>query len=305
MIHKWLILQNISKDYEKLMGYVRLSINFVRSDQERATLLPLDPNERANGSSIIDLSIPPQIKLDKKEIVICLYRGENIVKMDASYVGFGGKADPYVKIKLGGLTISSSVKHDLNPTFMEKLCLPIIYPTFLNKLVLSFKDQDTGKKDDHIGSSSYKISEILEGKYRRPFWAHFYGAYGKVEFENIQKQMNKVPELASRFKGSLYMSIYMLSSETPRLYKTLLGKTEIVNAPAKKDYQCILDIQSISNLCSEEKKHKIEINWGGKCENSSKASFNNGVLEYFERIKLTNSFKVNDYKEVNFILEAS
>ena len=299
MQHKWFILQNISKDYEKIMGYLKISANFVRSDQERANLISEDPKTKIKGSSISELSIPPQIKLDKKEINVCIYRGERIVKMDDGFLGYGGKADPFVKIFLGGLTIKSSIKDTLSPTYMEKLSLPIIYPTFIEKLRLSFKDYDRLQTNEYIGSISFKISDIMNGKYRKPFWANFYGAYADVKYKEIKLEMNKVPELASRFKGSLYMSIQMVSSETPRLSKKPLSEGEIINPPQKQEYQVILDLVSVANLFSKSDTHTIEINWGGRLQSSSGASFNNGVLEYFERIKLTEGFKVSTIDEVS------
>lgn len=64
--HKWYILANIDKDFEKIMGYIKLSFNFVRSEEKRALLLPEQSTEMMKGDSIRGLSIPPQFKLQRK-----------------------------------------------------------------------------------------------------------------------------------------------------------------------------------------------------------------------------------------------
>ncbi len=121
-----------------------------------------------------------------------------------------GKADPYVKFDLGGLKIRTEYKKTtLNPFYNKKLLIPTIYPTIVNSLRISFKDHDTFGKNDYIGSFHFLLNKIKSGDYFYPVWNYFYGAYDKSVNKKIRKTMNKYPDMASRFKGALLLSISM------------------------------------------------------------------------------------------------
>lgn len=57
--HRWHILANIDQDFQKIMGYIKLSFNFVRSEEKRALLTAEKSTEIMEGDSIKGLSIPP------------------------------------------------------------------------------------------------------------------------------------------------------------------------------------------------------------------------------------------------------
>jgi hypothetical protein len=83
------------------MGYIKFGINFIKSGQKRTNLEVQDLQKKDND--INKISIPPNIKLKKKQLLIKVYKGERLVGMD-----IGGKADPYVKFTLGGVKIKTS-----------------------------------------------------------------------------------------------------------------------------------------------------------------------------------------------------
>ena len=108
------------------MGFVKISANFVRVGQTRTDLEALQKDNQEEDFE--KLQIPPNIVMDRKQIVIKVFRAKNIVPLDS----VSKKADPYVKFDLGGITIKSKVlKNTLEPTFNQILYLPTISPSLV------------------------------------------------------------------------------------------------------------------------------------------------------------------------------
>jgi hypothetical protein len=196
------------------MGYLKLSLNLVRSNQKRSILVAEKPEEKMTGESIRGLSIPPQFKLERKQVKVKIFSAERLVEMDSSLFQ-GSGSDPYIKLYLGGTEIKTKVikKSKKTAKFYETLFITMIYPTFIDQMSLSLKDQDTKlTKNEYFGTTTFQILDIKNGKYIRPFWAYIYGAHSSVKDEEVKKNMNKFPELASRFKGAVYLSIEMIDA---------------------------------------------------------------------------------------------
>lgn len=71
---------------------------------------------------------------------------------------FSKKADPYVKVDLGGVEIKSKVcKNTLSPFFNQVLFLPTISPSLVDSLKLYYKDEDKFTKNDYIGSFHFNM----------------------------------------------------------------------------------------------------------------------------------------------------
>ncbi len=51
--------------------------------------------------------------------------------------------------------------------------------------------------------------------YKNPQWIHFYGAHDETVDKKVKEKMNKFPEIASRFKGSLLLSLNMEIDDEP------------------------------------------------------------------------------------------
>lgn len=84
------------------MGFLKYSISFTRAREARMNLEELALKDKRDTTT---LQIPANIQMKKKQIVINLFRAADLVAHDGS-----GKADPYVKFFLGGISIQSKIK---------------------------------------------------------------------------------------------------------------------------------------------------------------------------------------------------
>ena len=296
VLNKWEILINPEVNYKKPMGFIKYSVNFVKAGEPRKNLELQTFSGKENKFTA--LSIPPNIKLNQKQIVIKVYRGDRLVRLD----DFGGGADPYVKFDLGGLKIKTDYqKSTLIPVFNRILLIPTIYPTIVKNLQMGFKDYDTFGKNEYFGSFDFQLEDIKNGYYKDPKWTYFYGAHEKTMNKKIQKAMNQYSDLASRFKGALLVSIYM-EERVETSFRTLEMTREDVDLLKnleKIEFKAILDLEFVQNLKSKASSHYVEINWGGKIIRSNKTKYNKGVLTFFERLEINETFEIQT-KNPNF-----
>ena len=77
------------------------------------------------------------------------------------------------------------------------------------------KDHDLMSKNDVYGSNTFNLKDIVRGKYKEPKWAYFYGAYKDDYDSEAAELMNNYPNLASRFKGAILLSITLQNFDQP------------------------------------------------------------------------------------------
>ncbi len=102
---------------------------------------------------------------------ILLIKGEKLKKMDKF-----GTCDPVLKIEYAGIKIQSTViKKEQNPHWNEeilvisifcyiKLQIPVSIPTVNETITLKLYDWEAAGSDEIMGSCSFKIQDILDGK---------------------------------------------------------------------------------------------------------------------------------------------
>ena len=168
---------------------------------------------------------------------------------------------------------------------------------------LSLKDQDNKfKKNEFFGTTTFQILDIKKGKYSKPFWAYIYGAHSDVKDDEVQKNMNKFPELASRFKGAIYMSIEMIDAVSQGNFKEKIRSEEVIRPPPMTKFKICLELYSIHNIHyqdeSENGNHYVNIDWGGKMITSKNCKLNCGMLEYYQFIELEESFSCGSLEEL-------
>lgn len=289
---KWAILTNNQTEICSPAGYLKYSVNFVKAGSHRTNLeKEYDPSQ--DSKTLTNLSLPPEIQIKQKQITCYVYKGDRIVKLDT----FGKGADPYVKLDLGGLKLKSSIKEGIeNITYFEKLMIPTISPTIVNSLKISFKDNDTGGSNDYIGCKSFKLSDIERGEYAYPTWQYFYGAHESASNDSdLKKQMNKIPEISSCFKGALLMAIEMTDAESPayKIQPMTPEDTEILSNFLKPvTFTASFFIEYVQNLKSKPENHCLNINWGGKFTQSKSTNYQQGVLTFFQEVNIRDTFEI-------------
>lgn len=289
--HSWAVLTNSKKEICAPMGFIKYSVNFVRAGEKRTNLEEAyDPN--MTRDALVNLDIPPEILMKQQQLIVHLYKGARIVKMDT--VGAG--ADPYVKLDLGGLKIKTDYKkNQLEPVFAQKLFIPTIYPSVVDTLKLNFKDHDTVGKNEYIGSTSFKIDEIKQGKYANPNWIYFYGAHEDVEDKDMRRKMNRIPEIASRFKGALCLAIELRTVESAAFKIENMTKDEYnlhKEINVNENFHATFFVEFIQNINPSAKTCQLCFNWGGQELLSDPINVNQGVLLVNRQFDLSSSFAV-------------
>ena len=287
---RWSILTNSKRKLCTPMGFVKYSVNFVRAGEKRVNLE--SDYDSGRGAKLKDLDLPPELTVKKRQIVVHLYRGGRIVKMDT----MGEGADPYVKFDFGGLKIESDYKKgQLNPVFAQNLLIPTIYPTIVDKLHMKFKDYDSVGSNEYIGSKSFDIRDIERGVYAEPSWQYFYGAHAEAKDKEMKDQMNKIPEIASRFKGACMLAIELKTTETAAFCKESMNAEDmdlsnemVVDMP----FTASLFVDYIQNFKSKAKPHKISLDWGGKQVWSQQIDYNQGVMMIMQEIQISETFGI-------------
>lgn len=302
--HRWFMLSNLQENYQQIMGYIKLSLNLVQSNQKRSILVAEKPEEKMTGESIRGLSIPPQFKLERKQVKVQIFTADRLVEMDSSLFQ-GSGSDPYVKLYLGGTEIKTEVikKSKKSANFYETLYITMIYPTFIDQMSLSLKDQDGKFQDnEYFGTTTFQILDIKRGKYAKPFWAYIYGGHSDVKDKDVKDSMNKFPELASRFKGAIYLSIEMIDAINQGNFKEKIRSEQVVRPPPMSKFKICLEMYSVHNIHyideSENGGHYINVDWGGKMTTSTKCSLNCGMLEYYQYMELEESFSCTSLDEL-------
>ncbi len=77
------------------------------------------------------------------------------------------------------------------------------------------ENNEVGATDNLLGCIPIRYSRILDGDYTDPFWQNIYGAPVQND-KNITMEMNKNPEIASRWKGRVLIQIDHKKSRTQK-----------------------------------------------------------------------------------------
>jgi hypothetical protein len=299
LIEKWAILTNPEKDFRSAMGFIKFSACFDRVTQSHPNLEALSLGH--SNASFDLLAIPPEIKLQSKQLIIKVFKGKNIVPMDLD-----GSADPFVKFNIGGTKIKSNIKKStLEPQFYQILYIPLLYPSVLEKMIMKFKDYDLIGKNENIGSTYYLLSEILKGSYSMPHWAYFYGGHDKVIDDDFVKTMNKNSELGSRLKGSLLASMEIKETDDIKFTSEEMTKDEVAeeNLVNRLEFTARVDVDYIENIKCDASELKLSIKWGSdRGVTSQPVSYKRGVLVFSRTFTLKETFevssKMNTYEQL-------
>jgi hypothetical protein len=142
------------------------------------------------------------------------------------------------------------------------------------------------------------IAKISQDKYKTPRWHHFYGGWDDAEDKTVVESMNKHPEIASRFKGAVFLSVEMVDAITQGNFKEKMAANEIMRPLAPIRYKICAEIYSVHNLHYEDKgengSHSVHLNWGGKCAMTKETKLNCGMLEYYQYLELEEEFTTHE-----------
>lgn len=302
--HRWYILFNPKSDLSQATGYVKLSTTLIKSGDNLPLLSPESPEERLRNLSKSNMEVSPQFKLQKRYLRISLFYLDRLVEMDNSLLEGKGKSDPYLIARIGAVWAITSVKSGVNTSkgpalFGEKIHLVYAIPNYINELTLEMKDKDY-TEDETFGTVTIPLNTIRDGKYTNPSWVYFYGAQCEVDNKQEKQNMNTYSELASRFKGALYLKIEeSKESFGNRSPCEFLEQKSLAENPAPTIFIAQIRIYFITNItylneCSDG--HELRIDWGGNITNFNLGNLNNGSYLPYEFFELREGFRIPEMK---------
>jgi hypothetical protein len=206
-----------------IQGYLRASVTVVGpGDKLVAPPSPFGPGA-ASDDMEGNVLMPPTVTQNVRFVALTIHKAEELPPMDFTVVGKSG-LDAYVKANLaGGDSIRTRVRskkgarHELSPSFNEELLLVMREPSMADKISIGVYDWDRVGSDEVVGHifQSIKMLKAMGGRIG-PLWANIYGApvNNKVDVGNSsKKQMNKLPDLATTYRGRVLMTLRILDND--------------------------------------------------------------------------------------------
>ena len=213
MKNLWIALANPeSDDITKVNGYLKLSISVLNSNDERVELNP-------NSNNDSDCMIPPQIKTVYKQLMIYIFKAEQLPDMDS----FGKEkkvnkeCDGYVECHYMGIVKKTKVSSSKNDSVIwnEIIEIPVSQPAISQRIVFYVKDSNTISSDLLIGSFEISVNDVLNDFYKDISIVNLYGAYDVKSNSQMANLMNTNAEIGSRWKGRVFLKINYVDSDNP------------------------------------------------------------------------------------------
>lgn len=116
--HRWVALTNPAKGLDKVLGYLKLSVSVLGEGDAQIALEEEKLKEGAEMSiEQLNIMFPPQVKLKGHQVIVTVFKGEQLKKMDTI-----GSVDPYVQIRYGDLKQKTKVvKNNQNPVWFQQI----------------------------------------------------------------------------------------------------------------------------------------------------------------------------------------
>jgi hypothetical protein len=210
----WIALANPeADDITKVHGFLKVSMSVLHQDDGRVEL-----SMKASDDPSSICVIPPQIKMEYKQVNIHVNIARNIPDMDYIYSARNkNKAgcDGYVKVEYMGTTLVSKTISMVNSqiTWNQTLSIGVLFPVISQKLLLSVWDYDPGK-DDLVGCFEIQVNDIFQGKYSNFTSINLYGPPVGTQGAYTNK-MERNPEIGSTWRGNILLMIDSATTNNP------------------------------------------------------------------------------------------
>lgn len=184
--HRWFVLQNKSENFEKPMGFLKISVNLASDGDEKTELKP-ESIEGNLESSASGFELPPSIKLKFSQLKLTIIRGVNLPRVEG-----GAGIDAYLETSFTGMKVKTKTISNTNPAWYEEVYLPLADPSFVRTIRVKLLDYNVIMKDLPVGSLSLEISDIKKEKFKKQSWVHLYGAATKAD-SDVTREMVEFP----------------------------------------------------------------------------------------------------------------
>jgi hypothetical protein len=282
----WIALANPeSDDITKVRGFLRVSMSILNQKDDRVEL-------KCNNDSKDMCVVPPQIKLEYRQLRIYVIKARDLPNMDdysvSSVLGLGkgkrsksnGECDGYVKLEYMGQSVKSSIVQMKSRECLwnEVIQMAVNYPVISQRLVFSVWDYDMVGKDEIVGSFEVNVNDIINNKYSDFRYIQLYGPPMNVS-NKFAKSMEENPEVGSLWRGKILIKMEAEKTDSPinsvkPITKTVEKEKQILKQAneVKMDFHWKLDLYLNDlfylpqdtgkyglNICIGEKSTQVEL----------------------------------------------
>jgi len=214
IFNQWVGISNpTAKNFNELSGYLKISASVIGPGDEQVALNDGPNLDRTDKEMML---LPPHISMKYYQLKFRLIKAEKLPKMDTF-----GTCDAFVKVNYLGKSIKTSVvtqkKEQLY--WAQEIWLPMQYPLVSSRIVMQVYDADTAS-DDLFGSIGFNIAKYIERSRENQksewLWKDIYGSAHNVSGTWTSK-MNRIPEIASHWKGRICMQVVAEETEKPEM----------------------------------------------------------------------------------------
>jgi hypothetical protein len=295
----WIGLTDISSTTNQgIQGYLRASITIIGPGDKLVP--PPSPFGQPSEDSMDTVLMPTSVTQNVKFVGAMIHQAEHLPPMDINILERNG-LDAYIKARIaGGDAVRTRVRSkkgkrfELNPAFNEELLMVIREPSMADSLQLSVYDWDQVGSDELVATQyqSIKLVKAVGGKLG-PFWANLYGAPLGLKTlgigDNVKKQMNTYPEIASTYRGRILMTLRIVDNDDNELDETnqkrnmkklppdLYPRERIYRMRAHFVWGCEIPSLTVNGLKS---KIQLVMSCGLNEIGSSRGKNVNGVVEW-------------------------
>ena len=284
VMNKWVVLSNPeSEEYSIVRGYLRISASVLHEGDK-----PVDLTVPSKITDKEELIIPPQIRLQTKQLILQFLKAEGLPKMDDN-----GTVDAYCVARFGGVEAKTSwITADaatMSVFWYEEVLLPVVVPSVSNKLTVTVFDYDRlSREDDMVGSFNFDWQRVVNKEYEEYFWVNIYGGPDNVNNDQA-KLMNSITELASNWRGRVLMRIFLKDDPRAAL-RTQKIQDQSIKETVTSKYERSTKYEMRSKVLGAValpffEDVSIVIKWGDMPVETSRRSGANGCVDWFELLR--------------------
>ncbi|MCO5110336.1 MAG: C2 domain-containing protein 3 [Burkholderiaceae bacterium] len=170
-----------------------------------------DADEEVFAAALV--LMPPSIERRTKWLVVTCHAADGLPAMDeASSLGlYGAGIDAYAEVSFSGNPpirtqwVTRRGAANLGVEWNRELWLPFNYPNFTNRIEVAIMDFDRFKENDRVGTIVLNFRDLDSAPLPLAWWP-VYGAPDRVFFGRFKNRMNRLPTMASNYRGRVLLS---------------------------------------------------------------------------------------------------
>ena len=248
MLRRWFALADPKRADQGVQGYVLLSIQLCGPDDP---LLPMDEAAAAaeggaEGGGAGAVIRPPSLKTSLHFLVVSFRRAKHLPRMDRS----SDAPDAFCRVSFNNHNVQTPVITSRNPAWHYQFWLPIMFPAYGARVLISVHDQDAFNTHELIGEFNLAFGDDTEPGWR---WLQIYNQDSELDARE--------PRL---WRGSLLVNLEVKNAESldlppEPLYRELPPLP--TSDPPEEPYELRVIAYAGADLLPGKRWH-VAVSWG-------------------------------------------